>query len=124
MPASLRIEIFPSDLQRMIDFYSTILNFSLIKRDGDYAYLGRRHPMATLGTEGFPTNRPRRVLPEDHNAQPKARWERTVKHTHGTWESLIVLSHAAVDDPLHNSLTWATGRPIQEAMRSHSLKEG
>ncbi|OAG43391.1 hypothetical protein AYO21_02328 [Fonsecaea monophora] len=41
MPASLRIEIFPSDLQRMIDFYSTILNFVLIKRNGDYAYLGR-----------------------------------------------------------------------------------
>ncbi|KIW98426.1 uncharacterized protein Z519_00086 [Cladophialophora bantiana CBS 173.52] len=41
MPASLRIEIFPSNLQRMIDFYSNILNFSLIKRDGDYAYLGR-----------------------------------------------------------------------------------
>ncbi|KIW26679.1 hypothetical protein, variant [Cladophialophora immunda] len=41
MPASLRIEIFPSDLQRMIDFYSTILHFGLIKRNGDYAYLRR-----------------------------------------------------------------------------------
>ncbi|OAP56656.1 hypothetical protein AYL99_08768 [Fonsecaea erecta] len=41
MPASLRIEIFPSNLQRMIDFYSTILNFTLIKRNGGYAYLRR-----------------------------------------------------------------------------------
>lgn len=41
MPASLRIEIFPSNLQRMIDFYSNVLRFSLIKREGDYAYLQR-----------------------------------------------------------------------------------
>jgi lactoylglutathione lyase len=41
MPASLRIEIFPSDLQRMIDFYSSILGFTLIKHQGEYAYLRR-----------------------------------------------------------------------------------
>jgi len=41
MPASLRIEIFPSDLQRSIDFYSNILGFALLKRKGKYAYLGR-----------------------------------------------------------------------------------
>lgn len=41
MPASLRIEIFPSSLPRMIDFYSGVLNFRLIKHEGDYAYLGR-----------------------------------------------------------------------------------
>lgn len=41
MPASLRIEIFPSDLQRMIDFYSQVLRFKLIKHEGEYAYLQR-----------------------------------------------------------------------------------
>ncbi|KAJ9629226.1 uncharacterized protein PV06_00734 [Exophiala oligosperma] len=41
MPASLRIEIFPSDLQRMIDFYSNVLQFQLLKREGTYAYLQR-----------------------------------------------------------------------------------
>lgn len=41
MPASLRIEVFPSNLQRMIDFYSKVLKFSLIKREGNYAYLQR-----------------------------------------------------------------------------------
>ncbi|KIW20163.1 hypothetical protein PV08_00738 [Exophiala spinifera] len=41
MPASLRIEIFPSDLQRMIDFYSNVLQFKLLKRQDTYAYLQR-----------------------------------------------------------------------------------
>lgn len=41
MPASLRIEIFPSDLQRTIDFYSSILGFTLIKHKDGYAYLRR-----------------------------------------------------------------------------------
>ncbi|KIX10546.1 uncharacterized protein Z518_01629 [Rhinocladiella mackenziei CBS 650.93] len=41
MPASLRIEIFPSNLQRMIDFYTAILNFTLIQHDSQYAYLQR-----------------------------------------------------------------------------------
>lgn len=41
MPASLRIEIFPSDLQRSIDFYTSILGFTLLQRKGEYAYLGR-----------------------------------------------------------------------------------
>ncbi|KAL6248956.1 hypothetical protein RBB50_004019 [Rhinocladiella similis] len=41
MPASLRIELFPSDLGRMIDFYSGVLQFKLLKRQGAYAYLQR-----------------------------------------------------------------------------------
>jgi lactoylglutathione lyase len=41
MPASLRIEIFPSDLQAFIDFYSNVLKFKLIKQVDDYAYLQR-----------------------------------------------------------------------------------
>src|ERR1700742_3734073 len=41
MPASLRIEIFPSSLERFIEFYSKVLNFTLIKHVDDYAYLAR-----------------------------------------------------------------------------------
>jgi lactoylglutathione lyase len=41
MPAALRIEIFPSDLQRMIDFYRNVLQFTLLKHEGTYAYLQR-----------------------------------------------------------------------------------
>jgi lactoylglutathione lyase len=41
MPASLRIEIFPADLQGMIDFYTDVLQFTLLKREGTYAYLNR-----------------------------------------------------------------------------------
>lgn len=37
----MRIEIFPSNLQRFIDFYSTVLRFTLIKHVDDYAYLQR-----------------------------------------------------------------------------------
>ena len=41
MPASLRIEIFPSNLRRMIDFYSNMLQFKLVKHESNYAYLKR-----------------------------------------------------------------------------------
>jgi lactoylglutathione lyase len=41
MPASLRIEIFPSDQQRCIDFYTDILQFKLIKRKDTYIYMRR-----------------------------------------------------------------------------------
>ncbi|KIW56735.1 hypothetical protein PV05_05371 [Exophiala xenobiotica] len=41
MPASLRIEIFPSNLRRMIDFYSNVLQFKLVKHESNYAYLKR-----------------------------------------------------------------------------------
>lgn len=41
MPASLRIEIFPSDLERCVDFYTKVLQFQLIKRDGTYIYMQR-----------------------------------------------------------------------------------
>lgn len=41
MPARLRIEIFPSDLDRMIRFYSDVLGFHLVKHQGNYAYLNR-----------------------------------------------------------------------------------
>lgn len=42
MTASLRIEIFPADLERSITFYET-LGFTLLRRDAGpppYAYLG------------------------------------------------------------------------------------
>lgn len=41
MPASLRIELFPSSLEKFIDFYSNVLRFTLIKHVDDYAYLQR-----------------------------------------------------------------------------------
>ncbi len=37
----MRIEIFPSSLQRFIDFYCTVLKFTLLKYVDDYAYLQR-----------------------------------------------------------------------------------
>lgn len=41
MPASLRIEIFPQDLRKCIDFYTKIFNFELVKHEGSYIYLRR-----------------------------------------------------------------------------------
>ena len=41
MPDSLRIEIFPSELQRSIEFYTNILQFTVIMYDGEYAFLRR-----------------------------------------------------------------------------------
>lgn len=41
MPASLRLEIFPSDLQKSIDFYTNVLLFKLVQLKGTYAYLKR-----------------------------------------------------------------------------------
>lgn len=41
MPASLRVELFPSHLQPFIDFYTDVLSFKLVKHIDDYAYLKR-----------------------------------------------------------------------------------
>ena len=41
MPASLRIEIFPSDMQRCLDFYVGVLGFQIRKRQGTYAFFAR-----------------------------------------------------------------------------------
>ena len=41
MPAFLRIEIFPSDMQRSIDFYTQVLRFNLLRHEDDYAYFQR-----------------------------------------------------------------------------------
>ena len=39
MPASLRIKIFPSDMQRCVDFYTQVLRFEVLRNEGTYAYL-------------------------------------------------------------------------------------
>jgi catechol 2,3-dioxygenase-like lactoylglutathione lyase family enzyme len=41
MPASMRIELFPNSIDTFIDFYTRILNFTLLQRKGTYAYLNR-----------------------------------------------------------------------------------
>jgi lactoylglutathione lyase len=41
MPASLRIEVFPSNMKRFLDFYINVLHFNLKKHEGSYAYLNR-----------------------------------------------------------------------------------
>lgn len=41
MPASLRIELFPASLPAFIDFYTRILNFTLLKQEDTYAYVKR-----------------------------------------------------------------------------------
>ena len=41
MSASLRIELFPLDLEECISFYTDILRFTLIKRTPGYAYMQR-----------------------------------------------------------------------------------
>jgi lactoylglutathione lyase len=41
MPASMRIEIFPSDIQRCIDFYVDILQFKIRKHEGTYLFIQR-----------------------------------------------------------------------------------
>ncbi|KAJ9612363.1 hypothetical protein H2200_003960 [Cladophialophora chaetospira] len=41
MPASMRIELFPANLQQFIEFYTKTLRFTLLKHVDDYAYLQR-----------------------------------------------------------------------------------
>lgn len=41
MPARLRIEVFPSDLNRCIAFYTQVLRFTKIRQEADYADLRR-----------------------------------------------------------------------------------
>lgn len=37
----MRIELFPSSLDVFLDFYTQVLNFTLLQRKGTYAYLKR-----------------------------------------------------------------------------------
>ena len=45
MNASLRCEIFPADLDRTVDFYTTVLNFELLRDEREhaspYVHMGR-----------------------------------------------------------------------------------
>lgn len=41
MPASMRIELFPASMDVFLDFYTRVLNFTLLQRKGTYAYLRR-----------------------------------------------------------------------------------
>ena len=59
MPAVLRIEIFPSDLQRCVDFYTRVLRFELVKHEPEdgYAYFARdavRIGVAVKRTDEYP----------------------------------------------------------------------
>jgi lactoylglutathione lyase len=41
MPANVRFEVFPADLERCITFYTRVLCFTLVQRKGGYAYFQR-----------------------------------------------------------------------------------
>ena len=41
MPAFLRIEIFPTDIERTIAFYTNVLRFTVLQNKGDYVNLQR-----------------------------------------------------------------------------------
>ena len=41
MPASLRLELFPSDMKRFVEFYVDILGFVIRKQEGTYIFVQR-----------------------------------------------------------------------------------
>jgi lactoylglutathione lyase len=41
MPANVRFEVFPADLERCITFYTRVLCFTLVQRKDGYAYFQR-----------------------------------------------------------------------------------
>ena len=41
MPASVRFEVFPADLEKCIAFYTDVLRFKLLQRKDGYAYFRR-----------------------------------------------------------------------------------
>ena len=41
MGASIRIEIFPADIDRFLDFYTRVLRFNVMKREGQYVSIKR-----------------------------------------------------------------------------------
>lgn len=53
MPASLRLEIFPSDLERSLAFYIDTLQFTIRKRKENYVFMGRGDIF--LAAIGIPT---------------------------------------------------------------------
>jgi lactoylglutathione lyase len=68
MPASLRIEIFPSNLQRCIDFYTNILQFKLIQHEKAYIYMKRDN----IFIGAIP-------VPSEESASDKAAYRRPTK---------------------------------------------
>lgn len=66
MPMTLRVEIFPSDLDAAVDFYTRVLGFTLTldQRDGSPGYLAVERGTVRIGAahrtqpEGHPGRRP------------------------------------------------------------------
>lgn len=57
MPASVRFEIFPSDLERSLAFYMDTLQFTMRKRKENYAFIGRDNIF--IGMIGVPSDETR-----------------------------------------------------------------
>jgi predicted enzyme related to lactoylglutathione lyase len=69
MPASLRIELFPSDMQRFIDFYTRVMRFTLLQDEGTYAYL-QRDAIFIGAVAGVPPHVPGKAVDAQHRKPP------------------------------------------------------
>jgi catechol 2,3-dioxygenase-like lactoylglutathione lyase family enzyme len=69
MPASLRVEIFPSNMQRCINFYTRVLRFTLLQDEGTYAYL-QRDSIFIGAVAGVPPHVPGKSVDTAHRRPP------------------------------------------------------
>ena len=69
MPASLRIEIFPHDMQRSLDFYTRVLGFGILRDEGTYAYL-QRDSIFIGAVAGVPPHVPGESVNSAHRRPP------------------------------------------------------
>jgi catechol 2,3-dioxygenase-like lactoylglutathione lyase family enzyme len=60
MPAALRCEIFPADLDRCVDFYARVLGFELLRdeRERDEPYIYMQRGDVRVGALGNPAAAP------------------------------------------------------------------
>lgn len=69
MPASLRIEIFPRDMQRSLSFYTQVLGFRILRDEGTYAYL-QRDSIFIGAVAGVPPHVPGEAVNSAHRRPP------------------------------------------------------
>jgi predicted enzyme related to lactoylglutathione lyase len=69
MPASLRIELFPKDMDACINFYTKVLRFKVLRNEGTYAYL-RRDSIFIGAVAGVPPHVPGKSVDEGSRRPP------------------------------------------------------
>lgn len=62
--AGLRLELFPHDLDRFVDFWTRVLRFEVVQREREYVYLRRGEARIGAVPAWMPVEPARRAVPQ------------------------------------------------------------